>query len=284
MKKMITTLLALAMILSLAACGGRGEKPASGDSGKPAQGELDAAVKEISDLAEYMKEDSKSGKPDLVLKVPEAFYVEFTDSYIAREGDNWSFGDTIWRETEDEYPLEPQYICGDNGHIYAYYSPEKTWMYDSYYYDGRPETIQRGFGEFFDPQEDSEGRPVEDYAVVQMDFYSCLLKFYMFTDHFESMFVEEAGEETICGVKCLVYERTDMLGETKTFWVDPDTGLTLKYTDTEDPGDDDEVTVYQLTAPDWNEYMRPGDLDAAVDVAGSGPPAKRPYVYMPEEE
>jgi hypothetical protein len=76
------------------------------------------------------------------------------------------------------------------------------------------------------------------------------------------------GSEKLNGVECNVFSGYGSVSQKRTFWVDKENGLTLKYSVEQQSGETQtwEITTYQLTAPDWDElHLRPQDGDEVVE-------------------
>ena len=93
------------------------------------------------------------------------------------------------------------------------------------------------------------------------------LQNYDATQH-TNMQVSYLRSEVVNGVDCYVFSGKGNVSQTKTFWVDKNNGLTLKYTETNSPYGNRayEVVTYQLTEPNWDAmHLRPQAGDEVVE-------------------
>lgn len=68
-----------------------------------------------------------------------------------------------------------------------------------------------------------------------------------------------AGEETVAGVKCWVFDSKGLNAIQLKFWIDPANGCCLKYYDKEDAEVDFEVLEYNTDYTTWTSDLMPAD-------------------------
>ncbi|WP_455636355.1 hypothetical protein [Parabacteroides sp.] len=210
----------------------------------------------------------------LTMSVPKQFYFEYVEenfvpgvpAFVARDRDIWSHGYAIWKINNPAADNFVEHINPATGYVYML-SPTHPWTFL-----GGQGSQQELYGEWFDPREG-----YSDYAIANIPYK--MRSFYDDTDEFGQKRMPKR-KETIAGTECYVYEKP-FLGDKRTYWVDITNGLTLKYTSSESPVDNFEITVYSLKEPQWNAQMRPSDYSTVEDITGdllNVPPARRPYV------
>lgn len=212
----------------------------------------------------------------LTMSVPKQFYFEYVQEnlspgvpyFVARDGDVWSHGCAVWKIDNPTVDDNVEHINPATGYVYLLLTDGGfLWTFL-----GGVGSQQKLYGEWFDPRE-----RYDDYAIANIP--DAMISYWDDTDEFGFKRAPQR-KETVAGTECYVFEKP-FLDDKRTYWVDITNGLTLKYTSSESPVDNFEITVYSLRTPQWNAQMRPSDYSTIEDIAGhmlNEKPAKRPYI------
>lgn len=212
----------------------------------------------------------------LSMSVPQQFYFEYVQEnlnpgvpcFVARDGDVWSHGCAVWKIDNPAVDDNVEHINPATGYVYLLLTDGGfLWTFL-----GGVGSQQELYGEWFNPREG-----YDDYAIANIP--DAMISYWDDTDEFGFKRAPQR-KETIAGTECYVFEKP-FLDDKRTYWVDITNGLTLKYTSSESPVDNFEITVYSQQVPQWNNQMRPPDYSTVEDISGdlgNDPPARRPYV------
>ena len=110
--------------------------------------------------------------------------------------------------------------------------------------------------------------PEEDLIYEMTDYLDTFYQDAESSGYYNNISKYYVGTETVCYRECYVYEiKDDGHGVYKKFWIDPENGATLKYTERENGETkyEFEVTQYNLLGPVWTATMRP-DYAAVTDT------------------
>lgn len=163
------------------------------------------------------------------------YYIEYKEddsagaSFFARIGDGYTY-------SLDDGVIGHVDLATGRGWMR---SAEYDWMQEDYTYE--------------------EGEAVSFYPA---DMFEDIFMKYFRAYGFENEKLAEyfVGTEKIAGVKCWVFDSKGLNAIYMKCWVDPQTGLTLKYESTES-GDTMEVTKLNLNYTAWDEGLKPASYD-----------------------
>lgn len=201
MKKILALALALMLVLSLAACGGKTDPTPSGSGGSttdPGTTDPGASQQQPSNAP-----DKTEVSTDWYTK---PFHIKGT-AYDGTEPDE---------EMEILYDGEALLVWTGEDGVYVYFDGDTLMDKRLYREEGEVSVKMNG---------ECRSRTILEFMENQADFLGKMIYYLSEIENYKNV-----GGETVEGFDCVKYEskKEDMLGNTYTFWIDKATGVFVK--------------------------------------------------------